>query len=106
MFMKRWKREFNWYLERGYGSDYMPEEVLGVLEEIPGFFSNIWLVVVDVAICTGRATLRGRRGRRRRGRGTGIALRRGMLRRSEFSTDFIEDTNTSTFGLISFEEVI
>ena len=73
----------------------MPEEVLGVLEEIPGFFSNIWLVVVDVAICTGRATLQKRRGWKRRGRGSGTALRRERLRLSEFSTDFIEDTNTS-----------
>ena len=77
----------------------MPEEVLGVLEEIPGFFSNIWLVVVNVATCTGRATSRGRRGRRRRGRGAGTALRRGRLRLSEFSTDFIEDTKYKNFTL-------
>ena len=40
-FLRNWRKEYDWYLERGYGQDYLPEEVVCVLEALPNYYSYI-----------------------------------------------------------------
>ena len=48
--IRKWKKDYNWYLERGYAADYMPEDVVEVLEEMPGCFRHIWYVGLYLVI--------------------------------------------------------
>jgi hypothetical protein len=41
MFIKKWLKQYSKYLSEGYGSDYLPENVVTILGELPDYHRHI-----------------------------------------------------------------
>lgn len=56
MFIKKWIKQYSRYLSEGYGSDYLPDNVVTILGELPDYHRHIRYSSEDLALSMRIAT--------------------------------------------------